>query len=227
MRKINVFIGYDDRESIAWHVLASSIYQNCSLPVSIWPVKKELFSSVMGMKDDRRASNAFSFTRFLVPFLSDYEGMSVFMDCDMLITADLAKMIEMHYNESYAVMCVKHDYTSKVTKKYLGNIQENYPRKNWSSFVFWNNGHPSNAILTPTYVESATPAHLHRFEWLTDGEIGALPKSYNHLVGEYDKPNHLPENIHWTLGGPYFSEYAESDYADLWFSEKERMSRVD
>ena len=30
-------------------------------------------------------------------------------------------------------------------------------------------------------------------------------------------------NLHFTNGGPYFDEYKDCGYADLWFEERDRM----
>lgn len=30
--------------------------------------------------------------------------------------------------------------------------------------------------------------------------------------------------MHFTIGGPYFNEYRDCDYADEWFEEQRRMT---
>lgn len=226
---LRIFIGFDERETVAWHVLVNSIMENSTRPLTFSPLNLSNLSCIDISKDDKRASNAFSYSRFLVPYLSGYKGKSIFMDCDMLMTADISKLFDQINDTSKAVHVVKHDYTSKVTKKYLGNNQENYPRKNWSSFVVWNCSHAKNKILTPEYIKSSSPAHLHRFLWLNDDEIGELEKEWNWLVTEYEVSINtpLPKNIHWTLGGPYFKEYANTDFSDLWREQLSKTVRVD
>jgi len=32
--------------------------------------------------------------------------------------------------------------------------------------------------------------------------------------------------VHYTLGGPYFDDYRDCDYAAEWFAERESMQRV-
>lgn len=100
--------------------------------------------------------------------------------------------------------------------KWTGQKQVAYPRKNWSSLILWNCEHPSNRKLTPEYVGSASAADLHRFKWLLNSEIGKLSYLWNWLEGEYDKPDVLPYAIHYTNGGPWFNEYKDCDYAELW-----------
>lgn len=227
-KTIKVFIGYDEREAVAYHVLTDSLMTHSSMPLSVTPLRKENLKGLSFDKKDARASNAFSYSRFLVPYLSDYSGTSVYMDCDMLVTQDIAGLVAQAEREkNLAVHVVKHDYKSKVKTKYLGNTQEDYPRKNWSSFVVWNCSHNKNMQINPEFIRSASPSHLHRFLWLNDSEIGALPKEWNWLVGEYpEEKGILPSNVHWTLGGPYFNEYKDVDFSDLWFEQYRKMVNV-
>lgn len=96
-----------------------------------------------------------------------------------------------------------------------------YPRKNWSSLVLYNCGHPSNATLTPALANSETGSFLHRFQWLDDDEIGALPESWNWLEGWSEKPaKGAPSAVHYTRGGPWFEEWQDVDFADLWCAEQ-------
>lgn len=229
MKPLNIFIGVDSREYIAYHVLAHSIMTRASRPVSITPlIQQPLRAS--GFYDRERGpmeSTEFSMTRFLVPFLSDYQGISIFLDCDMLCLTDICdlefEMAKAHMMEStYAVMCCQHDYTPKDSTKFLGQQQTVYPRKNWSSLMVFNNA--LCKALTPEYVSKASGLDLHRFNWLKDEQIGSLSKQWNWLVGEYDPVSPGGLNIlHYTLGGPWFPEYSNCPYADLWRAELEAI----
>ena len=168
-------------------------------------------------------STEFSFSRFLTPYLSSYTGWSVFMDCDMLMLEDIARLWELR-DERYAVMVVKHEHVPRETQKFLGMPQSRYEKKNWSSVMLFNNARCR--ALTRDYVSSASGLDLHQFRWLaSENEIGALPKRWNHLV-DYDPPDADAALVHYTLGGPYFAEYANCEYADEWRAEKERMLAV-
>lgn len=224
---LNVFVGYDERESVAWHVMAHSIFKHSSKPVKICPVNLDNLRGIYLREHDKRQSNSFSFSRFLVPHLSNFEGDAIFFDCDMLLSEDVYDLFEIGRRNACPVSVVKHDYIPKNEMKYLGNIQYAYPRKNWSSVIYWDCGHPQNRCLTPEYVKTAEAATLHRFMWLDDAEIGEIPVDWNFLVGEYEKGPHVPKNIHWTVGGPYFHEYATSDFSDEWFRMKDEMLRCD
>jgi len=216
---LKIFIGFDEVESIAWHTLTHSILKRSSIPISFIPLNLHNLKKEYWRKRDHNQSNDFSYTRFLTPYLSNYQGYALYMDCDMLVTCDIAQILEHILDENKAVYVVKHDYTPKDNKKYLGNIQHAYPKKNWSSFILWNCKHPANKYLDLKHVNTATPQTLHRFEWLKDDEIGELPLCWNWLVGEYEVSSTIPKNIHWTVGGPYFNEYKNVDYSREWNEE--------
>lgn len=93
------------------------------------------------------------------------------------------------------------------------------PRKNWSSVVLWNCGHPANRVVTPAFVENGSGAQLHRFTWLADELIGALPREWNWLPQELG-PNPDAKLLHWTLGTPCFHEYADDPMAAEWHRER-------
>ena len=121
-----------------------------------------------------------------------------------------------------ALRVVKHDYTPTNAVKMYGCAQTQYPRKNWSSFILFNNAHPLVKALTPDVVNRESPAFLHRFTWIPDDDlIGELPLTWNFLEGEYPKPDKPPNAIHYTNGGPWFGEWQNVDYADLWNAEKD------
>lgn len=225
---LKVYIGFDPKEAVAFHVLSDSIMRLSSGPVCIVPlITEQLIKSKVYLREyDRRQSNAFSFTRFLVPHLSDYKGKSIFMDCDMLLRGDIYQVLE-EIDENAAVSVVKHDYVSSVKTKYLGTKQYSYPRKNWSSFVVWNCAHEKNRQVNPEFVKSQDAATLHRFLWLHDDEIGSLDLKWNWLVGEYTNPPKNVMNLHWTLGGPYFNEYRNTEFAEEWFKQRTLTNHCD
>lgn len=222
---LKIYIGYDPVESVAWHTMAHSILARSSQPVAIIPINLTNLKEVYNRDKDVRQSNEFSFSRFLVPYLNNYDGYAVFFDCDMMLRTDISELFNtVKQLPKKAVYVVKHDYEPKNDIKYLNNIQYKYPKKNWSSVVVWDCGHPANKIVTPDFVNSATPMDLHRFNWLKDEEIGDLDVRWNWLVGEYNEPPVDVKNVHWTIGGPYFNEYKNVDFASEWFAENEEMS---
>jgi lipopolysaccharide biosynthesis glycosyltransferase len=212
---IPVFIGFDSRESVAYHVCSQSIIARSSQPLAITPLA---LNNLKGYHESHKdGSNAFIYSRFLVPHLMHYNGWAIFMDGDMVVLDDIAKLWAMR-DDRYAVMVAKHDYETKAPIKYLGNKNEDYPRKNWSSVILWNCGHSDNRVLTPAYVETATGARLHRFIHLKDEDIGELPLLWNWLAGEYPS-NNLASLVHYTLGTPCFPEYANCSMSSAWWRE--------
>jgi len=217
---IRVFIGYDPREAVAYNVLAHSIHVRATEPVSTAPLMLSQLKAVLTRERHPLQSTDFSFSRFLTPYLSDYAGWSVFMDCDMLVLKDIAELWKLR-DDRYAVMVVKHDHVPKESVKFLGEPQSKYEKKNWSSVMLFNNARCR--ALTPDYVNRASGLELHQFKWLAgDDLIGSLPDAWNHLVG-YNPPRRDAALVHYTLGGPYFPEYAGCEYADAWRVERDAM----
>lgn len=222
MPPIRLFIGYDPREAVAWHVLAHSVLARAGQPVSIAPLALRGLGSLMTRERSPLQSTDFAFSRFLTPYLAGYEGWALFMDCDMLVRDDIATLWALR-DDAYAVQVVKHDYTPGTETKLLGQKQSKYTKKNWSSVMLMNCA--KCTALTPDYVNTASGLELHRFDWLGDDTlIGELPLRWNFLVGEYDKlPISEISNLHFTLGCPYFAAYKDCDYAELWRQEREAM----
>ena len=217
---IRVFIGFDPREAVAYSVLAHSIQVRASDPVAIASLALSQLGCVYTRARHPLQSTDFSFTRFLVPHLSDYAGWSVFMDCDMLMRDDIAKLWSLR-DERYAVQVVKHDHKPVEHVKFLGATQSAYAMKNWSSVMLFNNA--KCRALTPDYVNTAGGLELHQFKWLgSEGMIGALPPCWNHLVG-YDPPTADVSLAHYTSGGPYFAQWANCPLAEEWRAEREAM----
>lgn len=221
---LRIFVGYDAVESVAWHTMVHSILSRSSSPVSIVPINLANLKGIYRRPRDPKQSNEFSFSRFLVPYLCGYQGYAAFFDCDMMLRTDITQLFdEADQDPCKAVHVVKHDYEPKDDIKYLNTVQYKYPRKNWSSVVVWNCGHPANRKVTPDFVNTASPMELHRFTWLQDEEIGSLDVRWNWLVGEYANPPKNVHNVHWTVGGPYFDEFRDAEFAQEWFDERERM----
>ena len=219
---LTVYIGWDSREPIAAEVCRYSILQHASIPVDIVMLKQdELRDRGLYWRDvDKLASTEFTFTRFLVPELNNFEETAIFMDSDMILTTDIAELIA-DVDPKKAVSCVQHDYTPPEGVKMDGQQQLAYPRKNWSSMVVWNCAHPANKQVTKELVNDpeVTGAYLHRFSWLKDHYIGLLGPQWNWLVGWYvEGRDGSPLLLHYTEGGPWFPNHKNCGYADVWNS---------
>ena len=216
---LNIFVGWDSRETQAYDVCVKSLLEYSSVELNIQPIiRSDLMDAGEYFREQPEAGSVeFTYTRFLTPYMSDFKGWSLFIDCDFLFTRDVAELFALA-DDKYAIMCAKHDYVPKNAVKMDGQKQVAYPRKNWSSCILWNCAHPSNRILTPYTASRQTGAYLHRFKFLKDHMIGDIPIEWNWLEGEYDKPEVPPAAIHFTNGGPWFEDWQDVDYADLWRS---------
>lgn len=220
---IRIFIGFDPRETLAYHVLAHSINARATRPVAVTPIALSHLGGLYRREPHPLQSTDFSFSRFLTPYLSGYEGWSLFMDCDMLMLDDIANLWQLR-EERYAVQVVKHRHVPSEKSKFLGATQTRYEKKNWSSVILFNNARCR--ALTPAYVNNASGLQLHQFKWLeSETLIGEIPSRWNHLVG-YDPYREDMALVHYTEGGPYFREYANCDYADHWRREMQALLYV-
>lgn len=246
---LSIYIGFDSREAAATEVAAHSIRRRANSPVNIQYLKHRelrkkgiftrawLVDALTGgytdLVDNKPFSTEFSHTRFLVPHLMNHQGWALFMDADMVCLSDIAKLFALR-DESKAIMCVKHNHVIKgESVKMDDRIQLGYTKKNWSSFVLWNCGHPANSRLTPEFISTAKGADLHRFSWLPESLIGELPIGYNYIPGVSPKlpieSGGRPLVIHYTEGGPWFENCRNVPYADYWLDEYEdwQASRED
>jgi hypothetical protein len=207
---VKVFLGYDPREAIGFHVCVESILKHASRPIEIIPIRGE----------QRDGTNAFTYARFLVPYLCEYKGGAVFLDgSDMLVREDIVPLADYACDTSKAVHVVQHHYRTKHPRKYIGTPMEadnrDYPCKNWSSVMVFNCGHVKHRALHPDSVKGMTGSQLHQFKWLRQDEIGELPARWNVLIGEEGEQKDCAI-AHFTLGIPAFPEYASCRYANEW-----------
>ncbi len=194
---LKVFIGYDHRQPISLNVLANSIYRQSSKPVAITP----LVLDQLPIK--RQGLTPFTYSRFLVPYLCNYEGWGLFLDLDMILMDDIAKLFDMR-DENYAVMVSKNPLKFERASMMLFNCAK-------------------CPMLTPQFIEEHPS--LHNISWLDDALVGDLPREWNHLVG-YDSPRENPSLIHYTQGVPAFKETMDCEHADKWFLEHQKMNLV-
>lgn len=192
---LKIFIGYDYRQPLAYHVLAHSILSRSSVPVSITPLVLET------LPIKRQGLTPFTFSRFIVPYLCDFKGWALFLDIDMILQDDISKLFSLA-DDKYSVM-----------------VSRNKLKFEWASAILFNC--EKNKQLTPEFVESADG--LHQINWLKDEEIGGFPNEWNHLVG-YDTPKNGASLVHYTQGIPCFPETKDSEYAAEWENEHKALN---
>jgi hypothetical protein len=232
---LSVFIGYDAREHDAYQVAQFSLMRRASKPVMVMPLVLSHLSSLLTRQvtrtDDGKLwcpisqapmSTEFAISRFCVPFIQR-SGWALFMDCDVLCLADISALFQLA-DDRYAVMVVKHNYVPEETVKMDGQVQTTYPRKNWSSVILWNCGHPANLRLTKEQLNTWPGRDLHGFKWLKDEEIGQLPIEWNYLVGISQSSS--AKLLHFTLGGAWIDFWPGGPYDSVWLEEKKALNSV-
>lgn len=224
MDRIHVYIGYDPVEAGAFWTCASSVLENSSVPVDIIPLKRNQLP--LNRPRHPKQSNEFAFTRWLVPYLQNYKGYGIFVDCDFVFLDDIANLWYLR-DPKYAVQVCKHSpEVFKEGKKFLGTEQTVYDKKCWSSLMLFNCEHEACSRLSPRYIDSANGLDLHQFKWCNDDQIGELPLEWNWLVGLYPEVQDGIKAVHYTEGGPYFLDYKDSDYRDEFWTAFHKMKYV-
>jgi glycosyl transferase family 8 len=203
-----IFIGYDPSQHISYEVLKYSLENHASEPLDIQPIDADKLTA-FNRPVDPLASTPFTYTRFLVPWLCDYQGIALFMDSDMLALGDICELFQLSM-DGLALRVRKHEYNPTETVKMGGKTQTQYPRKNWSSLMLMNNS--ELRVWTKEAVETQSGAWLHRFEPIPDEKVGDISEEWNvldHMTG----PTKL---LHYTSGGPWLPGCEDADHADLW-----------
>lgn len=195
MSQLRVMIGYDERQPLSANVLAHSITRRSTTPVSIGMLK------LSTLPITREGLTSFTFSRYLVPWLCNYEGWALFLDSDMLVMGDVTELFSL-MDERQSVMVVK-----------------NKMRFEWPSLMLFNCA--KCKVLTPAFVQDYPSPQ--DFNWAS-GAVGELPADWNHCVN-YDAPG--PAKLaHFTQGMPIWFETQDSEYAKEWMDEMKDMERI-
>lgn len=226
---LRIFIGWDALEMRAWNVANMSAIRHASQALLIERIAlttaqsrglywRKTTGTAHGYFDEisqAPMSTGHAIARFLVPALCNYDGWALFTDGDVLFRDDVATLFALA-DPTCAVQVVQHVYEPTESLKMTGMEQTRYARKNWSSVVLWNCGHPANRSLTVDLVNEVPGRDLHRFCWLDDTVIGALDPRWNWLVG-HSSPEIDPAIVHFTAGLPDMAGYEHVAFADEWY----------
>lgn len=231
--KGSIWIGFDPREAGAFAVARHSIERRMTTPFPVRGLvlgelraaglysrpteKREPYGQLWDVISDAPMSTEFAISRFLVPYLCNYEGWALFVDGDVMARENLARLFD-QADPGKAVQVVKHEFHPADTVKMDGQIQTTYHRKNWSSVMLINCAHEANRFLGLEAINSMPGRDLHRFSWLKDNQIGALDERWNHLVGHSKGKD--PALVHFTDGTPEMHGFEDQPYADEWREEQ-------
>lgn len=222
---LEIFIGYDQRERRSWEICAASIIKHAKIPPSITPIGISTLGSCYRRKTEVRdgklfdvisqapMSTEFALARFFVPFVAK-SNICLFVDCDFLFRSDVTELLDFADHRK-AVSVVKHDYHPTDTVKMDGQVQTDYERKNWSSFMLFNLTHAKNKALTYEFANEKKGLWLHQFKWLKDEEIGEIPQEWHWIDGT--EPITNPKGVHLTRGTPDMPGYENTLYAYEWW----------
>jgi hypothetical protein len=237
MKSRIIYVGFEPREATAFAVACHSLRRHCTQPIRIIGLElmqlreKDLYWRDHGIAitktgakqiwdriSDAPQATEFANSRFLVPHLAR-DGLAMFIDCDILCRHDVKKLFDIAENDpSKAVHVVKHDYVPQDQTKMDDQIQTRYPRKLWSSVMIFDCDHPANRRLLVDDVNNLPGRDLHRFCWLEDSQIGALPENWNWLPG-HSSHDLQPAIVHYTEGGPWLEKYECAPFAGEWQAE--------
>lgn len=215
---IRLFCGYDAREAIGFHVFVHSVLERATQPVQIVAL------AATGMPE---GSNAFTYSRFLVPHLCDFKGHAIFMDAsDMLMLADVAELDAL-FDPKYAVQVVQHPaYKTRHPIKYRGTSMQcpnrDYARKNWASVMVINCEHPEWRVIDGNVSSPRALITMLQLDFLSTDRIGALPDKWNRIVDE-GQPVDGAAVLHYTAGIPAFPAYRDTPGAEHWLRAADRM----
>jgi lipopolysaccharide biosynthesis glycosyltransferase len=222
--EVKIWIGLDSSHTDVYDICKFSIETNTTEKLPIYPINKYTVSEYRRNVDPTESTD-FSFARFFVPYCSNFNGISIFLDGDFLFLDDIKNLLDL-YDERYAIMCCKHEYTPKTSVKMDGKIQTTFPKKNWSSLMIFNNEHPKIKTLSPGTINFQSGKFLHQFKFLEDDDIGSLPIQWNWLVGWYKEPSDgSPKALHFTEGGPWLNGYETVEYSDVYNTYRKNYER--
>ena len=233
MQELEVLIGWDPREQLAWNVCQRSIVAQAHAagmpPPPIRPIAISTLGGLYGRPVARNGgqlidtisgapmSTEFSLARFWTPVVSRARW-ALFVDGDFMFRTNVWTLLE-HADPRYAVQVVKHNHQPAERTKMDGQAQTTYPRKNWSSLILWNLAHAATRRLWLYDLNSRPGLWLHGFNWLQDPEIGELPAGWNHLECVSDlMADAEPKAVHYTLGTPDMPEAPRGPFLEAWLA---------
>ena len=229
-KPLNIYIGYDSRHSdlaeLCKKCLAHGInwgFGGGDINGSMTKWRPEIkFLDISKIpeytRDYANQSTEFTYSRFLIPYLENYEGFSIFLDDDILFDGSILPMFYF-MNPDDAVACIQYDFDKYVDTKFNGEKNVSYPKKLWSSLMIFNNGHEDCKKLTPEVVNTESGKYLHQFEW-TDA-ISEIPEWFVFTEGhDTEETKWRPLAVHYTRGGPWIEGMDTSEIQHLNIYEK-------
>jgi hypothetical protein len=197
-RTRSVYIGIDSRQPLAYTVMRYSVESNASRPISV----NGLFLHQLPIS--RVGATEFSYSRFLVPWLMDFEGFGLFCDEDQVMTGDVWELFS---------------YCSKLDDPWDVAVMKNQPEYEWPSVMVFNNQNLKH--MTPEYIEDKSNRFFD-FAWAK--HVAELPPEWNHFCGGA-RPKDA-KLYHFSQGIPYWPETRGLDEDPVWFEAFENTMKA-
>ena len=220
---MKIFIGFETEYPEAFEVCAESIRQYNPNHEIIPLVKSELEEQGLYTRPYQGESTEFAFTRFLIPALCEWKGYALFCDGDFMWRCDPQEIEDLvkQSSQSPSVWVVKHPpFLTTPHEKMRGKANMSYPKKYWSSLMYFNND--KCFTLTSDLVNSWSAKDLHEFAWAS--EIGDLPAEYNAMVNYYQFP--AARAVHFTDGGPWLDIHDNMLYSTEWLKHYKNLQKT-
>ncbi|MBD3749612.1 MAG: glycosyl transferase [Sphingobacteriales bacterium] len=107
---LNIFVGTQPEQMLATKLLEYSIKKHTKLKVNVQALYKAVELKGIKIPTPKDKINyprtPFSFQRFAIPALSNYQGRSLYVDSDMLVFSDIKELFEMPFNNA-EILCAQ------------------------------------------------------------------------------------------------------------------------
>ncbi len=99
---VNIYVGTDRSQLFAVKVLEHSIARNTDLEVNVIPMHELEYGKPKDLRQQQRTG--FSFTRFCIPKLNNYQGKAIYVDADMLVLKDIKELWNLDFGENHILV---------------------------------------------------------------------------------------------------------------------------
>lgn len=201
MTPFRIYSGFDRRQAEAAEVFSYSVRAHASIPVEI------TFLRLADLPISRSGTTEFSYGRFCIPHLCDFQGVALFADgCDQLCLGDIAELASLPMAGHLVRVC-KH----RVPRQDRPRVWTSVMLMDCAALNWW----------TPEFVEEASDERLMRLRDLSDAEIGDLPDTWNWLM-EYG-PREDARLLHWShLSNPEGGSWIQRSGSGVWREWRDR-----
>ena len=97
-----VYVGADRSQLLAVKVLEHSIKRHTKMDVEVHPMVDLPIKKPQNPQNWQRTG--FSFSRFCIPKLADYQGKAIYLDADMLVCQDIAKLWQIPFDGAKVII---------------------------------------------------------------------------------------------------------------------------